>query len=103
MPRFAAIALAAHLIAAGATTAATAATDDAWEAFRADVAAQCLAAAGELFETAKATVDPFGSESFGLALVRGKAKGADAEIAAICVYDKEARTVEIGGELPPLD
>ena len=80
---------------------AFAASEDAWETFRADVEAKCLAAAEPLFETAAATVDPFGSESYGLALVRGKAKGAaDAEIAAICVYDKQAKTVEIGGELP---
>lgn len=79
---------------------ALAASDDAWEAFRADVEAKCLAAAEPLFATAAATVDPFGSESYGLALITGKAKGADTEIAAICVYDKQAKTVEIGGELP---
>ena len=45
-------------------------------------------------------MDPIGSESFGLALVAGKAKGADADIAAICVYDKVTKAVEIGGELP---
>lgn len=80
--------------------AAPASSDDAWEAFRADVETQCLAAAEPMFETATATVDPFGSESYGLALVRGTARGADAEIMAICVYDKQAKTVEIGGELP---
>ena len=82
------------------TGLAYAASEDAWETFRTDVEAKCLTAAEALFETAVATVDPFGSESYGLALVRGKAKGADAEIAAICVYDKQAKTVEIGGELP---
>ena len=81
---------------------ALAASEDAWEAFRADVAAKCLTAAGPLFETATATVDPFGSESYGLALVTGPAKGATATtVSAICVYDKQAKTVEIGGELPP--
>ena len=87
-------------LAAVAGGAACAATDDAWETFRKDVAEKCLAAAEPQFETAVATVDPFGSESYGLALIRGKAKGADAEISAICVYDKKAKTVEIGGELP---
>ncbi len=61
---------------------------------------KCLEAAKPLFETATATVDPFGSESYGLALIKGKAVGADAQISAICVYDKKAKTVEIGGELP---
>src|SRR5262245_38780644 len=76
------------------------ASDDAWEQLRADVEAACLAAAAPMFESAAALVDPFGSESYGLALVTGKAKGADAEIAAICVYDKKTKAVEIGGELP---
>jgi hypothetical protein len=35
-----------------------------------------------------------------LLLIAGKAKGADAEIASICVYDKKTKAVEIGGELP---
>lgn len=81
--------------------AACASSDDQWEAFRKDVAAKCLKAAEAQFETAAATVDPFGSTSYGLALIRGKAKGADGEISAICVYDKKTKAVEIGGELPP--
>jgi hypothetical protein len=80
---------------------AHASSDDAWAAFRADVETACLKAAEPLFASATARVDPFGSQSYGLALVTGKAKGADSEATAICVYDKQAKTVEIGGELPP--
>ena len=87
-------------LAVGSGVPALAASDDAWEQFRADVEAACLKAAEPLFETAAAQVDPFGSESYGLALVTGNAKGADAAIAAICVYDKKTKAVEIGGELP---
>jgi hypothetical protein len=79
---------------------AWAASDDAWQQFQNDVEAACLEAAAPMFETASARVDPFGSESYGLALVTGKAKGADVEIASICVYDKQTKAVEIGGELP---
>ena len=79
---------------------AAASSDDSWEAFRKDVATACLKAAAPLFETPIVRVDPIGSESYGLALVAGKAKGADADIAAICVYDKATKAVEIGGELP---
>ncbi len=78
---------------------ARAASDDAWAEFRQDVETKCLEAARPMFETAGATVDPFGSESYGLALIEGKAVGADAQIASICVYDKREKTVEIGGEL----
>jgi len=92
--------LLAMCVAAGFAAPALAAADGAWEQFRTDVEAACLKAAEPLFESPAARVDPFGSESYGLALVTGKARGADAEIAAICVYDKQTRAVEIGGELP---
>lgn len=91
--------LAACLIASAAAPA-SAASDDAWEVFRKAVETACLAAAEPLFASPSVRVDPFGSASYGLALVTGTAKGADAEIAAICVYDKETKAVEIGGELP---
>jgi hypothetical protein len=94
----AALPLAACLGLAGAAFGATEAE---WAAFRADVEAKCLQAALPLFATATATVDPFGSPSFGLALIQGPARGAaTVQIAAICVYDTVTRTVEIGGELP---
>ncbi|MCC6736168.1 MAG: hypothetical protein IT534_08565 [Bauldia sp.] len=79
-----------------------AATEAEWEAFRADVEAKCLAAAEGLFETATAIVDPFGSQTYGMALIRGKARGADVDIMAICVYDKATKVAEIGGELPDI-
>jgi hypothetical protein len=84
-----------------AAGSALAASDAAWEEFRKDVADKCLAAGADMFDAATADVDPFGSERFGLALLHGKAKGAETEIRVICVYDKQAKTVEIGGELPP--
>lgn len=90
----------ALLVALTASAPALAASEDAWTTFRGEVEAACLALAEPLFETAAATVDPFGTESYGLALLRGKARGADAEIAAICIYDKATRQAEIGGELP---
>lgn len=100
MKRIGSIATVMTLALLGAAPAC-ASSDDAWEAFRKDVADQCLKAAADLFAAPSATVDPFGSENYGLALIRGKAKGADNEIAAICVYDKKTKKVEIGGELPP--
>ncbi|WP_438749576.1 hypothetical protein [Pararhizobium sp. O133] len=80
-------------------TAVLASSDDAWEAMRADVSAKCLEAAAGSIETPQAVVDPFGSESFGLALVSGKPKGAEGRISQICVYNKQTKAVELGGEL----
>ncbi|MGK6315327.1 hypothetical protein [Neorhizobium sp. DT-125] len=90
--------LAAALVSAGVTTV-QAASDDAWAEFRTEVADACVAAAKGLIENGKALVDPFGSENYGLAVVSGKAVGADATISAICVFDKKAKTAEIGGEI----
>lgn len=98
----------AFIVAGGAffmIQAANAASDDAWQEFRADVAAKCLEAArgesGLFTDHSYVTVDPFGSESYGLALVEGPARGAEeTAIRSICVYDKQAQTVELGGELP---
>lgn len=78
---------------------ATASSDDAWAAMRADVSAKCLKAAAGSIDKPKAVVDPFGSESFGLALISGKPKGAKGKITQICVYNKQTKTVELGGEL----
>ncbi|OBZ95955.1 hypothetical protein ADU59_06065 [Pararhizobium polonicum] len=79
--------------------AAAASSDDAWDALRADVSVKCLEAAAGSIETPQAVVDPFGSENFGLALVSGKPKGADGRITQICVYNKQTKAVELGGEL----
>ena len=79
--------------------AALASSDDAWEAMRADVSAKCIEAAAGSIETPAAVVDPVGSENFGLALVSGKPKGADGKISQICVYSKQTKAVELGGEL----
>lgn len=81
-------------------TSSFAASDAAWEKFAKDVRVACIKAAAPLFEKAKAVVDPNGSESYGLALLRGKAKGATTNISVICVYDKKAKKAEVGGELP---
>nr|WP_275791048.1 hypothetical protein [Rhizobium gei] len=66
---------------------------------RADVAEKCLAAAAGSIEKPRVVVDPFGSQSFGLALVSGKPQGAKGRITQICVYNKQTKTVELGGEL----
>lgn len=77
-----------------------ASSDDAWEEFAKDVAAKCTALAEGRIEQPKVVVDPFGTESYGVAILTGKAVGADAIISSICVYDKKRQAAELGGELP---
>ena len=76
-----------------------AASSDAWQEFAATVQEKCLAAAESVIEAPQAVVDPYGSERFGLAIVTGKAKGADTTISHICVMDKETQAAELGSEL----
>lgn len=78
---------------------AAASSDSAWEQFVGDVQAKCLDAGARLMDDPKAVVDPTGSENYGLAILTGKAKGADATVSHICVYDKKSKAVELGSEL----
>lgn len=77
----------------------SASSDDAWKEFVADVQTACLAAAGDMIDDSKAVVDPVGSENYGLAILTGRAKGADVTVSHICVYDKKTKAVELGSEL----
>nr|WP_185985551.1 hypothetical protein [Aureimonas mangrovi] len=77
---------------------AAASSDDAWEAFRSDVEAACLNAVGDEIADKDAVVDPFGSESYGLAIVTGQAVDGERQ-SVICVYDKSAKTVELGSAM----
>lgn len=74
------------------------ASDEAWSAFASEVEDACLVAAGSSISDASVVVDPFGSESYGLAIVSGRLAN-DRVASAICVLDKETREVQIGGEL----
>lgn len=87
------------ILASFAALPAAASSDSAWEEFVADVQAKCLDAGARLMDDTKAVVDPTGSENYGLAILTGKAKGADATISHICVYDKKTKAVELGSEL----
>ena len=92
--------LALSLFMVAAAGAAHASSDDAWAEFAADVKAKCIEAAKPSFKTGNVAVDPFGSESFGLAVVSGELKSTKGQQAAvICVYDKKTKKVEIGSEL----
>ena len=87
-------------IAVGAAAyVAVASPPDAWAEFRQKVATKCiaLALAGD-YETAKAQVDPFGTQTYGVALVSGSLKKGLGEASAICVMDKKTGAAELGGE-----
>jgi hypothetical protein len=99
MPSFNRTALAAFAMASLMPVLALASSDDAWEEMRADMTKKCVAAAADSIEAPRAVVDPFGAQTYGLALIIGQPKGAEGTVTHICVYDKRAKTVELGGEL----
>lgn len=77
---------------------ALASSEAAWEAFAATVEVACLQATRGMIENAKAVIDPFGSASFGLAIVTGET-GGGRTAAIVCVFDKASHDVQVGGEL----
>ena len=91
------LAVAALVVLAGQPLRAS--SPDAWDELREKVAKECLALAlaGD-FEKATAQVDPFGTESYGLALVKGTLKKGAGEASSLCVLDKKSGKAELGGE-----
>lgn len=93
--------LSVTLAAAGLCLAgpALASSDEAWAEFAAKVETKCLAAVAGMLEQPAIAVDPFGTETYGVAILAGKPKGAEGQVSYICVMDKKTETAEIGSEL----
>lgn len=72
---------------------AAASSDDAWAEFATEVEDACRTATAELITDPTIVVDPFGSESYGLAIASSDTASV------ICVFDKQTKAVQIGGEL----
>ncbi|MCQ0970919.1 hypothetical protein MLD63_10830 [Paracoccus sp. TK19116] len=95
---------------AGLAVPATASSDDAWEEFRAEVEGACTALV-EAPEgaTVTAQVNPFGTESYGAALmtvtVPGDEDGDEPgyEEVSVCIFDKQDRSAELTGPFPAPD
>jgi hypothetical protein len=90
-----------------AATGARASSEDAWNEMRSEVRNQCMRLAkAQNLGPVDIEVDPFGSESYGLALLvtgrKGGGKKAEAgqDRAFLCVMDKRSGKAEIGTELP---
>jgi hypothetical protein len=80
-----------------------ASSDDAWTAFRASVSTACAVAAKRVYANPIVVVDPFGSDSYGVALVYartpvGKNSPPENSITtAVCIYDKKTHKAELSG------
>lgn len=72
---------------------ALASSDEAWEEFRAEVKESCAALADD---DAQIEVNPFGSESYGIALMTVD-HGNEPQERMICIFDKQSKEAEITG------
>lgn len=78
-----------------------ASSDEAWEEFRAEVETACTALVPDEGGETVIEVNPFGSESYGAALLITTLPDGAAD-RYVCIYDKEAKTAEITAPfLPP--
>ncbi len=89
----------AFALSALASQPSAASSPDAWDEFRQKVATNCvaLALAGD-FKAATARVDPFGTESYGVALITGTLKQGVGLASVVCVMDKKTGKAELSGE-----
>ena len=69
-----------------------------WDLFRAEVAAACLALP-DAPQNAAVTVSPFGSESYGAALVTSITAGVLEQ--QVCIFDKTTRAAELASPFIP--
>ena len=79
--------------------AALASSDDAWVEFGKQVSAQCLKAVGKTVQKPAILIDPYGSDSFGIAIISGTSPGSDTKIGYVCIYNKQSKKTELGSEL----
>ena len=69
----------------------------AWEDFQRDVEKACLDAANGVLLVGSIQVDPYGSESYGHAVIVGIEPGTSNERLVTCAYDKRSQTAEVSG------
>jgi hypothetical protein len=87
--------------AVAASTPLLASSEDAWKEFRANVQKGCEAAVGDKLVKPTYTVDPFGTDSYGVAIARGPSKYNKAPKVIVCVFDKKTLKTEATEELSP--
>jgi hypothetical protein len=84
--------------------AAAASSDDAWASFRTDVSHACTVEAKKHYTGPVVVVDPYGSTSYGVALIYARLAGAKGATpppglaTVVCIYDKKTKKAELSGE-----
>jgi hypothetical protein len=76
---------------------AVASSEGEWEEFRQKVTTACSVLAAEQMTVDTIRVDPFGTESYGIAIITGRSAGPEERV---CVYHKAADVAELSGAIP---
>ncbi|ANH08523.1 hypothetical protein [Shinella sp. HZN7] len=74
-----------------------ASSDDAWEEFRQEVKEACVNLLKDDLLVRNIQVDPYGSESYGFAIMIGIEPGTANERLVACAYDKQSKSAEVSG------
>lgn len=97
LPRAGVAVLAYSLLTLMSAHAVQAASADAWEEFQQEVELACREAAKGVIEVQTIQVDPYGSESYGFAVMVGDEVGAPTLRLVACAYDKASQLAEVSG------
>lgn len=74
---------------------AQASSGDAWQEFQQDVERACRAATKGVIDPQVVQVDPYGSESYGFAVLVGPEASTSKLRLVVCAYDKRTQVAEV--------
>lgn len=77
----------------------SASSPDAWEAFRVKVKANCEAKIKKHLDINTLDIDPYGSESYGVAIATGTIKGERGIFSQVCIFNKVTEKIELSSVL----
>ena len=63
--------------------------------FQRDVEKACMDAASSVLDVKGVQVDPYGSENYGFAVLRGTERGTSLDRLVVCAYDKGSMSAEV--------
>ncbi len=77
-----------------------ASSSDAWEEFEQAVRTQCSIQFDRSFSRYHIYIDPYGTESYGIAIAKGKLKSSTGlrapDSSMVCIYNKQSKQAEVG-------
>jgi hypothetical protein len=89
------------VIGLGMIAPVSASSGDAWQAMRDKLRTGCLSKATAMgLGRIAININPFGSQSYGIAVLTKRGGDRKQNVAYVCVMDKKTGAFEIGGEVP---